>query len=321
MKKFLTAIVMICLFAVLWKTDSYAITKVTQTKMESTSATVTWQKEADEKSFKIYIWMPEEEWDGNKLITTYTNYYLGEVSDVTYTFQGLKPGKTYDYIIWALDIDGDPLRDIEGTVKTKPAKIEGLNLKLKWSSYYELGSKTKMEYNLYVDFIAQSSAEGYEIRLYNAKGKQVKKVNASVDESSIRRYTFKNLKESGYRVKVRAYNTFNGRKYYGAWSSQDYAFRQPASAAMYSNGLLYIKWEKTPQVTGYDIYVNSKKGGTYTKVKSVGKNTHMISVKKLNGKAFKKNKTYYYYVVAKKKVGKKLYTSVLSRKFKVKITS
>ena len=318
MKKICITIVSFLAFLLIQQTEVEAITSSTQTVMKDTSATITWQKESDEANFRIYIWMPEEEWKGSKRITTYTNYCLGDTTATTYTFTGLKAGYTYDYIVWALDADKDPLREIEGTIKTKPAKVKDMTLKLKWSSYYELGDKNKMEYNLYVDIIAQDSADGYEIRLYNQKGKQVKKVNAKADKSSIRRYTFKDLKDSNYRVKVRAYNTFKGKKYYGGWSSKDYAFRQPASAAMFSNGLLYIKWEKTKNVSGYDIYVNDKKSGTFKKVKSVGKNATMTSVKKLRGKSFKNNKTYYYYVVAKKKVGKKTFTSSLSRKFKIK---
>lgn len=318
MRKVFVVIFLMFLIIIYHPRDVFAVTKVVQTTMESNSAKVTWQKESDETYFRVYIWMPDSEWDGTKLITTYTNYCLGDTTASSYTFVGLEAGQTYDYIVWALDSEKDPLRKIEGMIKTKPAQVKDLSLKLKWSSYYELDSKNKMDYNLYVDINAQNSADGYEIRLYNVKGRQVKKVFSKAYESSIHRYTFKDLKDSAYRVKVRAYNTFKGKRYYGKWSTQDYAFRQPASAAAFSNGLLYIKWEKTPQVTGYDIYVNDQKSGTYKKVKSVGRNTTMISVKKIKGKSFKNNKTYYYYVVAKKKNGKRLYTSVLSRRFKVK---
>lgn len=321
MKKIYIAIVILFIFLMDQRTEVNAVTSTNQTVMGDTSATISWQNESDEVHYRIYIWMPEEEWQGNKLITTYTNHCLGDTSATTYTFTGLQAGQTYEYIIWALDADKDPLREIKGTIKTKPAQVKDLVLKLKWSSYYELGSKNVMDYNLYVDFIAQNSADGYEICLYNVKGKQIKRVKVKADNSSIRRHSFKDLKESGYRVKVRAYNDFGGKTYYGKWTSQDYAFRQPASAAMFSNGLLYIKWENTKDVSGYDIYVNDRKGGTYQKVKSVGKNATMVAVKNLRGKAFKKNKTYYYYVVAKKKVGKKTFTSVLSRRFKIKKTS
>lgn len=318
MKKIYVLIIAAIMMLMFQTKDVKAIVAVDQTDMQAGSATVSWQKQSDEVYFRMYIWMPESEWKGTKLITTYTNKCLGDTASTTYTFTGLEAGQTYEYIVWALDADKDPLREIKGTIKTAPAQVKDLKLMLKWSSFYELGTKKTMEYNLYVDIIAQNSADGYEIILYDNKGKQVKKVNAKANESSIRRYVFKDLKQNFYRVKARSYNTFKGKKYYGAWSTKDYALRQPASAAKFSGKTLYIKWEKIKNVSGYDIYLNDEKKGEFTKVKSVGKNKTMISVKKLRGKSFKKGQTYYYYVVAKKKAGKTTFKSVLSRKFKVK---
>jgi len=72
---------------------------------------------------------------------------------------------------------------------------------------------------------------------------------------------------------------------------------------------LNVRWNKIAGVTGYDIYVSTKRDSGYKKVASVGRNTTRTNISRFNKKKFSKNKGYYVYVEAKKKVGKTTYKS------------
>lgn len=295
-----------------------AASNIRQTDIGETTAEIKWDMQSGESSYLIYTWIPESYWDGN---TLYTNYKSVNYSSQKpeYKFTELKAGETYKVVIWALDEEENPLSSCEGSMKTSPGKIEKLEPKLKWSSYYQMGTSAKMSYNMYVDFATQSSADGYEIQILNAKGKLLKKATAKQQDTSLYRYSYKNLKENCYLVRMRAYTTFNGKKIYGKWSAKSYAFRQPLSAAKAQGNKLYIRWEKISNATGYNVYLCDKKFGEYKLAASANKKKNMVSITKYGKKKLKKGKRYYYYVEAKKKIGKKTYVSYLSRRFYVQM--
>lgn len=78
-----------------------------------------------------------------------------------------------------------------------------------------------------------------------------------------------------------------------------------------------ISWKKVSGATGYDIYLYTKKKGTYKKVASVSGKKKSATIQKYGKKSIQK-KTYYYYVVAKKKVDQKMVRSKVKKKYKLK---
>lgn len=285
--------------------------------MTQSTASISWQAESGEVLFDVYIWMPAYTWKGTTRHANYTLKYLGETTNTKYDFTGLDGGEQYEVAICSFDEQGNPLKQTNTIIETLPGKGDIMQSSLKWSSYYQYGQNVTMTYNLYVDLVSQSSADGYQIYLYNQKGKCVKKKKIVAKDSSIQRCTFYSLKDNYYSIKVRAYKELNGKIYYGSWSGKNYALRQPKCAAKPVNNGVYIRWEKVKGATGYDVYMCTEKFGEYKKVATAGTNTTMVLVKKINKKKFKKGQLYYYYVIAKKKVGKATYESALSYRFKV----
>lgn len=308
------------LFLISKPIESKAISNISQSGIEENAVTVSWNRQDIEATFDISVYMPVSSyWEGNTFHTNYSLQYMGSTSQTSYRIAGLEGGRKYRIVIISYDNEGNPLYSMEYIAETLPKTAEVLDTALKWSSYYSYGKNKTMTYNLYTDIMSQDSADGYEICLYNAKGKKVKSNKISAENSVSIRHTFYSLKENSYIIKVRAYKTVNGKTYYGKWSSKVYALRQPKCQARWFQNKLYVKWEKIKGATGYDVYLCDKKKGTYQKIKSTGSNTTMIYTKKYKNKNFKTGKQYYYYVVAKKKAGGKTYESALSYRFKVVI--
>ncbi len=308
----------ICIFLISRPMEGKAVFHINQQGMEENAVTVSWNRQSKEASFDISVYMPVSSyWEGNTFRTDYALKYIGSTSQASYRIAGLEGGRKYKIVIISYDSEGNPLSSIEYVAQTLPKKAEVLKTALKWSSYYSYGQDKTMTYNLYTDIMSQDSADGYEVCLFNAKGKKVKSQKISAKNSISIRHTFYDLRENSYIIKVRAYKNANGMTYYGKWSSKVYALRQPKCQAKWYQNKLYIRWEKIKGANGYDVYICDKKKGTYKKIKSAGAGTTMIYTKKYKNKKFKTGKQYYYYVIAKKKAGGKTYESALSYRFKV----
>lgn len=302
---------MLLLFPHAVKADS----NLRQTAMTENTATIVWNPDWDASSYEIYYYDYSWQWKGTTRKTVYTYKYAGTTTSNSFTMTGLSGGKVYETYVIPVDRDGNSEIYYQENVKTSPAPVDRLATSIKWSSYYGYGSKMTLEYNLYVDFAEQDSADGYEIALYNLKGKRIKTAKAAANNAIIYRHTFYGLENNAYIIRVRAYSGFGGVVYYGEWSEKHYVLRQPQSMAKSSAGKVYLKWEKISGATGYDVYMSDRKNGNYKKVASVNKNKTLISVKKYGKKKFIKGGKYYYYIVAKKKVGSTVFQSTLSRKF------
>jgi hypothetical protein len=89
---------------------------------------------------------------------------------------------------------------------TGPAKVKTLKLKaaskavtLKWSK--------------------AAGASGYEIYRFNTKTKKYVKIKTITSASTLTYKNTKLKKGTAYKYKVRAYYTYNGKKYYGDYSA------------------------------------------------------------------------------------------------------
>lgn len=308
------------LFLISIPIEGKAAFNINQSGMEENAVTISWDRQDMEATFDISVYMPVSSyWKGNTFYTDYSLRYMGSTSQASYRIAGLEGGRKYRIVITSYDNGGNPLYSMEYMAETLPKKAEILGTALKWSSYYSYGLNKTMTYNLYTDIMSQDSADGYEVCLYNAKGKKVKSQKIAAKNSVSIRHTFYDLRENSYIIKVRAYKNADGMIYYGKWSSKVYALRQPKCQARWFQNKLYIRWEKIKGANGYDVYICDKKKGTYKKIKSTGAGTTMIYTKKYKNKKFKTGKQYYYYVAAKKKAGGKTYESALSYRFKITI--
>lgn len=223
----------------------------------------------------------------------------------TYTFKGLKAGTRYNvYISYSYVYRSSPGNEYHGTVQgrnfsTLPAQVTKVK-QSKWWYYIKSVNFT---------WKAQSGVDGYIWTVRKASnGKKVAsgKTGAWTQSASC---SVKN--NVVYTVVVQAYTVINDKTYKGPKSKAAYLFTQPmcTTKCKASTGKLTIAWGKIDGVTGYDVYASYKAKKGYKKIKSVGKKTKSVSIKKLKGKKISPKKTYHVYIVAKKKVGKTTYTS------------
>ncbi len=77
------------------------------------------------------------------------------------------------------------------------------------------------------------------------------------------------------------------------------------------NKKLYVNWNEISKVTGYEVYVSTKKDKGYKKVAVTNKSTKSsATIKKYKGNKFNAKKTYYVYVLPKKKDSGTVYRAV-----------
>ncbi|MGN0528654.1 MAG: fibronectin type III domain-containing protein [Eubacterium sp.] len=134
-------------------------------------------------------------------------------TSTSYTVSNLSAGKNYSFRVRAYKtVDGKKYysgwKYLTTCAKPKTASLSKLTA-------YKSGHKIKATWKK-----VGGTASGYQI--YWAKDKSFKKVVAktTVSGQSKTSYTGKNFtKGKKYYVKIRAYKTVNGTKYYGAWSN------------------------------------------------------------------------------------------------------
>lgn len=248
---------------------------LTQTDAQKKSMTISWQADSEAISYNVY----QKESNGKK------DYVLaGNTQDTSYTLTGLKPATRYEIRVTSVKED---LTESAGFVLynavTIPDRLTGLK-QVKWYYWIE---KLNVKWN------QQTGANGYEVRLYSAKNKLLKKQNLNYSSAS-----FQVKNNNVYKVKVRSYVTFNKVKKYSSWSTI-YCLNQPMlSTAEIKGGKLELKWGKISGATEYRVYVSQKARSGYKKVATVKKSKKACAVKKFKGKKFSSRKTYYVYVEA-----------------------
>ena len=152
----------------------------------------------------------------------------------------------------------------------------------------------------------QDASSGYEYICTDSKGKTKAKGTLTTNRVEVQK--IKNTMI--YSFKVRAFTTYEGKKYYGKWSKSIYCFTQPRiKSAKVKSKKLTVKWDTVSGATGYAIYVSTKEKTGYKLAKTVSAKKGSAKIKKLNGKKFKKKKKYYVYVQTLKKVDGRVSTS------------
>lgn len=165
-------------------------------------------------------------------------------------------------------------------------------------------SKKNSNYNtLELNYSYANNADGYEIYVYNSKGKKIKTVkNPKAYNHSV---TVKGIKTTDtVYVQVKPYTLINGSKKYGDASSKILSVGAPTAKATKSGSGVKISWNKVTGAKKYEIYMSTS-NKNYKKIKTVSANKKDVVITKFKGKKLKKYQTYYYYVKAVGKYGKK----------------
>lgn len=220
----------------------------------------------------------------------------GTTTACSYTISGLSSGREYDVRVTPYSKSGE-----EGywesvyDAKTIPDKITGVTNY--WNSYYK-------QITMNFDYI--EAADNFVVTLYNSKNSKVKTKTISGYSSSA---VFEKVGKEVYKTTITAYTTICGKKY-ATPTVTTYCVPEPEvkwKSCKLSAGKLKLKWTKIKGVTGYDIYISTKRNSGFKKVKSVKGSATGATISKFKGKKFARGKTHYIKVVLRKKVGKKTY--------------
>lgn len=160
-----------------------------------------------------------------------------------------------------------------------------------------------------ISFQPVSKASGYELYRSSKKAGAYKRIKVLGSKA---KKTFTDSKLSPgttYYYKVRAYRAVNGKKLYGSYSKLNKAttsleavkLKKPVIKKL-KTGNVRLKWSKTKNAQGYQIYRSTNKKKAYQKIATVKSAAGLSYVdKKLKGA-----KKYYYKIRAYKKVSGKM---------------
>lgn len=159
----------------------------------------------------------------------------------------------------------------------------------------------------------QKHVKGYVVYRYDSAKKKYVKI-ATIKKASTTTYTdTKRKAATTYQYKVRAYATVAKKTKYGSYSSilkTATASQKPSVKAKARSKKTTLTWGKVKSVSGYEIYMSTKKSSKYSKIKTVSSKSTKYTKTKL-----KKGKTYYFKIRTYKKVnGIKIYSSYSSVK-------
>jgi hypothetical protein len=276
---------------------------ITVEGVSQNSISIKWTAKSDVAVTHYYVGIATNESDAT---ANCTNAIAPETT--SYTFNDLQAGTAYSIVLKYATKSSSAAEETltkhaSAVVYTLPGKPANVRL----TSWSTASNKATIEWT------GTGNAIGYQVQYEDADGDSSSvivndtKINISTENTSY-------LKN----VKVRAYITVNDNKKYSDWSDSVFCFAQPTIReaedgyeVYVKNGKLYVQWEKLDApVTGYEVYVSTKRNGTYTKVKTIsGKGKTTASINKYKGKKFNAKKPYYVYVVAYKKTSAKTYRS------------
>lgn len=149
-----------------------------------------------------------------------------------------------------------------GTLKWQPT--ENNNVKIGWVMKSGYGS----------------TVSGYQVEIWSVGGKKkIATYNITSVYTQSKTFNINQVKNTGFKVKVRAYKTINGRNYYGNWSATKTIVPQAAAKITTRTGYRSFRatWPKIKNVTKYEVYVckntnASSKNQVWKKVATLGKN-------------------------------------------------
>lgn len=272
------------------KTANFTIPKTDWTKfsMKSyTSVSLAW-KQASVTGYQIY-----RKTDSGKYTRIKT---LKGKTSLTFTDKSVLPGHTYSYKVRGYKtISGKNYFSSYASVKTAAIKMKAPQ----FSSASVSGvNKAKLTWK------QDSKATGYYVYRSTTEKGSYKKVK-TIGSNKTLNWTDSSISPgTSYYYKIRSYvksGYGNGSSGYSKVLMVNTNIDKPSvSSVSASTTGIKLKWKKSDNATGYQIYRSSSYGGKYTSVKKVTKN----SVVTFTDKNVTFGKTYYYKVRAYKSIGK-----------------
>lgn len=271
------------------------ISRLSQTNASETSVTVSWPASAGVTGYYVFTG------------TSYSFDNSTLYKAVTTTSITIPTPKNTALYVFLVPYRGNCLSAEYASLKVVTAPTAPTNTKV-----YSINLDSKEVVFYYSPTSYTDNTTGYDFEVYrvtNQKGK-VKKLK-TVDTKN--KYTnqitvkSKHLTNAGFKFRVRAYVTINGKKYPGAWS-KDYYYTPGAKIKnklqSQTSSTAKLSWNKVTGAASYTIWHKTSYNGKWKKVKKNVKGTS-ATVK------YSSSSTYnYYYVQANKaKVGKKKITS------------
>lgn len=195
-----------------WKKNtktSYQVASVSGFKVKSrrkNGLTLTWKRLSGVTGYQLYMYNNEK-----KDFELYTS--TADCSDNTVTVYGLDAGKTYQFQVRAYSLIDGKRRHGEFTqiLKTVTKPDKPTNIKLK-------SSKKKQ---VRVSFQKVKSCSGYELQISTKKSFSKKNTRTYKLGKGAKSKTVKKLKsQKKYYIRMRAYITFQGKTYYGAYTAK-----------------------------------------------------------------------------------------------------
>jgi hypothetical protein len=268
-----------------------AVTGLTQTGIQNSSVTISWNAAAGAIGYLIYGYSS----------TTDSLYYITQATTSTAVLPG---SNIVDQHIIVVPYDAEDENHIAGyekcatiVVSTLPKKVTGI----KYYNSFQNSNKLSVTWT-------GVPCRGFEAICYNKSGKVVQTVDTT---SSCGAEFSKTNTQNIYSVVVKSYVVINGnQKKYGPTSAKFYAVPQPKITSTNSDvkiGSVKLKWKKVKGAKNYTIYVSKKSSGGFKKVATVKASKAASYTVKKCGKASLNtlNTKYYFKIVTTAKYGKK----------------
>lgn len=273
-----------------------AITGLTQTGAKAKSITMKWDAASGATAYYVYRYNGYNDYTliGSSKTNSYTASGLEASSEIRYFVVGCRQNSAGQLAV------GTEFSAVY--MKTAPAKVSYVSI----TNYWQYISEAKYTWN------KVENSEGYEFQLLDYKGNVIHKTATT---SSYTNYAYVQAWKKGIftKARARAYVVVNNKKVYGAWSPYSYnASSKSISVKRSTNGKkISLKWSKIKGASGYQVYVSTKSGSGYVKVKSLGAKKTSYSFTKFKKKSLKKNTKYYIRIKYQIKSGKKKITSAI----------
>ncbi len=263
------------------------VTGVAQTGATSNSITLAWAPSAGATGYEVSIYA-NGAYTPLAVIGTNSALIPNLAENTSYKFRVRSFAQNAGGTVYSSMHD-----NTYGTHKTTPAKIPMIAVT---SIYSNIN-------NITIDY-TRVNADGYEIQVYNNKGKLA---NHGYSTFS---YNTKLKKGIFYKYRVRPYVNIGTGKAFGPWSNYNFFGVPTKSTGKVSGRKIRYTWNKVAGATKYTVYISASSSSTgYKKVKSLKSNKRSITITKCGKKKLKKGKTYYVKVVVRGKSGKTKGTS------------
>ena len=237
------------------------VTSLKATSQTTNTITLSWKKVSKATGYRVYIY--------NSSTKKYE--YYGQTTTNSITIKGLLASKEYKIKVRAYKtVSGKKYYGSYSSVlttATKPSKVKSVEATSQTTSTITLSWKKV------------TRATGYRVYIYNSSTKKYEYYGQTTTNS----ITIEDLTATtSYKIKVRAYKTVDGTKYYGSYSSVLTTATSPAQVenletTKQTTTSITISWDKVSGASGYKVYIYSQYSQSYEAYKTTTSTSMTIS--------------------------------------------